>query len=137
MSQFDFPEVSNVLQSKKDSGECIQPSVTTNGHISNESEKTECDRTHNVLPSSKSPTGSNEILDKEISPKHTKRKLIDSYFDHKSKRKFPGPAGLLNGSFKESKDELVCHMELLSQVSTSPFKPFRVKGFPLVTEFHY
>lgn len=55
--------------------------------------------------------------DKEISPKHTKRKILDSYFDHKSKRKFPGPAGLLNGSFKENNDEVVCHMELLSQVS--------------------
>ncbi|CAH2092916.1 unnamed protein product [Euphydryas editha] len=51
----------------------------------------------------------------DVSPKHTKRKIINSYFDHKSKRKFPGPAGLLSGNFEEKKDDGVCHMELLSQ----------------------
>ncbi|KAJ8712321.1 hypothetical protein PYW07_005163 [Mythimna separata] len=50
-----------------------------------------------------------------ISPKHTKRKIINSYFDHKSKRKFPGPAGLLTGGFEENKDETICQIELLSQ----------------------
>ncbi|KAJ8715058.1 hypothetical protein PYW08_005039 [Mythimna loreyi] len=50
-----------------------------------------------------------------MSPKHTKRKIINSYFDHKSKRKFPGPAGLLSGGFEENKDETICQIELLSQ----------------------
>lgn len=51
-----------------------------------------------------------------LSPKHTKRKMINSYFDHKSKRKFPGPAGLLTAGFEENKDETICQIELLSQV---------------------
>nr|XP_021195000.2 uncharacterized protein LOC110379598 [Helicoverpa armigera] len=55
------------------------------------------------------------IMNSNISPKHTKRKMINSYFDHKSKRKFPGPAGLLTGGFEENKDENICQIELLSQ----------------------
>ncbi|RVE45793.1 hypothetical protein evm_009543 [Chilo suppressalis] len=50
-----------------------------------------------------------------VSPKHTKRKIIGSYFDHKSKRKFPGPAGMLTGVLEENTDAVVCQMELLSQ----------------------
>ncbi|XP_063365258.1 uncharacterized protein LOC134653825 [Cydia amplana] len=57
----------------------------------------------------------NSVNSENISPKHTKRKMINSYFDHNAKRKFPGPAGLLNGNFEESKDETICHMELFSQ----------------------
>ncbi|KAL4709031.1 hypothetical protein ACJJTC_005892 [Scirpophaga incertulas] len=41
--------------------------------------------------------------------------MIDSYFDLKCKRKFPGPAGLLKGDYKENLDENVCEVELLSQ----------------------
>ncbi|KAI8426028.1 hypothetical protein MSG28_005001 [Choristoneura fumiferana] len=47
--------------------------------------------------------------------KHTKRKIINSFFDQNAKRKFPGPAGLLSGNFEETKDETICHMELFSQ----------------------
>lgn len=50
-----------------------------------------------------------------VTPKHIKRKMINSYFDHKSKRKFPGPAGLLTGALEENKDERICQMEILSQ----------------------
>ncbi|KPI97005.1 Uncharacterized protein C17orf53-like [Papilio xuthus] len=50
-----------------------------------------------------------------LSPKHCKRKIINSHFDSNCKRKFPGPAGLLSGSFKEYKDENIDHIELLSQ----------------------
>lgn len=57
----------------------------------------------------------NSLKSENISPKHTKRKMINSYFDHNAKRKFPGPAGLLNGNFEESKDETICQMELFSQ----------------------
>lgn len=51
-----------------------------------------------------------------ISPKHCKRKIIKSHFDSHCKRKFPGPAGLLTGSFEEYKDENVGHIEVFSQV---------------------
>lgn len=54
-------------------------------------------------------------MNSNISSKHTKRKMINSYFDHKSKRKFPGSAGLLTGGFEENKDENICQIELLSQ----------------------
>ncbi|KPJ13844.1 hypothetical protein RR48_08658 [Papilio machaon] len=50
-----------------------------------------------------------------LSPKHCKRKIINSHFDSNCKRKFPGPAGLLSGTFKEYKDENIDHIELLSQ----------------------
>lgn len=51
-----------------------------------------------------------------ISPKHLKRKIINTHFDQQSKRKFPGPAGLLTGVLEESKDESIGQIELLSQV---------------------
>ncbi|XP_026756247.2 uncharacterized protein LOC113516089 [Galleria mellonella] len=50
-----------------------------------------------------------------MSHKHSKRKIIDSHFDYKTKRKFPGPAGMLTGSLQVDKDESVSHIELLSQ----------------------
>ncbi|CAG9788712.1 unnamed protein product [Diatraea saccharalis] len=50
-----------------------------------------------------------------VSVLHTKRKIIDSYFDQKSKRKFPGPAGLLTGNFQDNQDTEMCQIELLSQ----------------------
>lgn len=56
----------------------------------------------------------NNKIDK-ISPKHVKRKIVKSHFDNKSKRKFPGPAGLLIGNLEESNDQNICQMELLSQ----------------------
>ncbi|XP_072944568.1 homologous recombination OB-fold protein-like isoform X2 [Epargyreus clarus] len=68
-----------------------------------------------IILKSTETTGILTEENKHMSPKHTKRKLINSYFDHKSKRKFPGPAGLLNGTFEESKEDDICHMELLSQ----------------------
>lgn len=61
-------------------------------------------------------TGTVVTTAKFVSPKHTKRKIIDSLFDTKSKRKFPGPAGLLSGTLEESKDDSIGHMEFLSQV---------------------
>ncbi|XP_026331730.1 uncharacterized protein LOC113239078 [Hyposmocoma kahamanoa] len=50
-----------------------------------------------------------------VSPKHSKRKIINSHFDHQVKRKFPGPAGLLTGNLEKNSDENYCHIELLSQ----------------------
>ncbi|XP_068617693.1 uncharacterized protein [Battus philenor] len=49
------------------------------------------------------------------SPKHCKRKIINSHFDSHCKRKFPGPAGILTGSLKEYEDEEISRVELLSQ----------------------
>lgn len=56
--------------------------------------------------------------DNFVSPKHLKRKIINSHFDHQSKRKFPGPAGLLSGVLEEAKDESIGQIEFLSQVGT-------------------
>ncbi|KAI8439418.1 hypothetical protein MSG28_013213 [Choristoneura fumiferana] len=58
---------------------------------------------------------STSINSENTSPKHTKRKIINSFFNQNAKRKFPGPAGLLSGNFEETKDETICHMELFSQ----------------------
>lgn len=66
----------------------------------------------------KNPNSTN-INSENISPKHTKRKMINLYFDQNAKRKFPGPAGLLCGNFEETKDDTICDMELLSQVCSS------------------
>ncbi|XP_038222476.1 homologous recombination OB-fold protein-like [Zerene cesonia] len=55
------------------------------------------------------------INETEISPKHTKRKIINSHFDHTNKRKFPGPAGLLTGTLDETNNNPLCQIELLSQ----------------------
>lgn len=51
-----------------------------------------------------------------VSPKHFKRKIINLHFDQESKRKFPGPAGLLTGVLEEAKDESIAQIEFLSQV---------------------
>lgn len=56
-------------------------------------------------------------VDNFVSPKHLKRKIINSHFDQQSKRKFPGPAGLLTGVLEEAKDESIGEIEFLSQVS--------------------
>ncbi|CAG9564730.1 unnamed protein product [Danaus chrysippus] len=50
-----------------------------------------------------------------LSAKHSKRKIINSHFNQKSKRKFPGPAGLLTGTLVETKDDSEGHLEVLSQ----------------------
>lgn len=52
----------------------------------------------------------------EAFSKHSKRKIIKSHFDQSRKRKFPGPAGLLSKTLEETKNESICHLELLSQV---------------------
>lgn len=70
----------------------------------------------NNLPIVKDFENVNRIVTVVKSPKHTKRKIINSYFDHKIKRKFPGPAGILSEKLEEPKDESICQIELLSQV---------------------
>ncbi|KAL0821752.1 hypothetical protein ABMA28_005174 [Loxostege sticticalis] len=118
LSQFEFPEVSTNTQVKtvtdtnnKSEQPHANPSNISTNAIVCESEI----KTDSVVNLCKRTEISERKSDSKVSPKHTKRKIINSYFDHKSKRKFPGPAGLLNGSFKENNDDSVCHMELLSQ----------------------
>lgn len=130
LSQIDFPELNanfltknEVPQKKVDESEKkenvqgvfketeIVDFQTSNKHI--ETNVKIFNKGDQIFPSKNFPEKVNKTC--EISPKHTKRKIINSYFDHKSKRKFPGPAGLLSGNFEEKRDDGVCHMELLSQ----------------------
>lgn len=137
LSQFDFPGLDTVKQNK-----------TENLNTSQFLDKTQ---PVGVKPGSRNTTEAVSALTKSLSPirsldinkasnrdckendqeskssitvlsKNTKRKIIHSYFDHQSKRKFPGPAGLLTGDLEQPKDESICQVELLSQVcaSTSP-----------------
>lgn len=131
LSQIDFPELNanfltkNEVPQKKahesEKKENVQGVFketeivdfqTSNKHI--ETNVKIFNKGDQIFPSKNFPEKVNKTC--EISPKHTKRKIINSYFDHKSKRKFPGPAGLLSGNFEEKRDDGVCHMELLSQV---------------------
>nr|XP_034834352.1 uncharacterized protein LOC117990958 [Maniola hyperantus] len=124
LSQLDFPDASEKLQSKiADPVFNKKNSVTINNtefirrSSGNSTSVTEFQT--NILQHSnlncpnirKTKSGD----DSPVSPTHVKRKMLNSYFDHKNKRKFPGPAGLLTGSFEEKKDESICQMELLSQ----------------------
>ncbi|XP_026495645.1 uncharacterized protein LOC113400332 [Vanessa tameamea] len=120
LSQIDFPDLGvkfpkNSQESQKqaecsDKGEIQQAVLKRN--ISAIFEKSISNKNNVSLPD----TSANKKKEtNNVSPKHTKRKIINSYFDHNSKRKFPGPAGLLSGNFEEKKDNDVCQMELLSQ----------------------
>ncbi|XP_046969368.1 uncharacterized protein LOC124536807 [Vanessa cardui] len=119
LSQIDFPDINvklpkNCQETQKqadcsDKGE-IQKTVLKN-NVSAIFEKSNLNKNNVNVPD----TCANKVKETNVSPKHTKRKIINSYFDHNSKRKFPGPAGLLSGNFEEKKDDDVCQMELLSQ----------------------
>ncbi|KAI5642155.1 hypothetical protein NE865_05847 [Phthorimaea operculella] len=131
LSQFDFPEVPRQVDKNDEKAiendENIQPLshpesytasaekvVVKSPQIDSASKQ---DTLCNGLPFKSPAKADNVNIIKEtfVSPKHTKRKIINSHFDHKIKRKFPGPAGLLTGTLEEAKDETICHMELLSQ----------------------
>lgn len=119
LSQFEFPEVSTNTQVKTvtDTNNTSEQPHANPSNISTNAIVCESEiKTDSVVNLCKPTEIAERKSDSKVSPKHTKRKIINSYFDHKSKRKFPGPAGLLNGSFKENNDDSVCHMELLSQV---------------------
>lgn len=127
LSQLDFPlpEAREKLQPKSKNLISLNDSVNSSNTDQrkssvetlvtyfqpNKSQETRLDIS-NVRENRK--TKSND--DCPVSPTHVKRKILNSYFNHKSKGKFPGPAGLLTGSFEEKKDESICQMELLSQV---------------------
>lgn len=104
LSQFDFTDV--ISNKEKE----------TNGTTLNTPVNVPKVQINNVefTPLNPSATGAN---DKNlISSKHAKRCLINTHFDHKTKRKFPGPAGLLTRDITKTTDDNICHMELLSQV---------------------
>ncbi|CAH0725765.1 unnamed protein product, partial [Brenthis ino] len=119
LSQIDFPEIRNPeckesnirkeelltkpLLSKTSQTSCIVPFDKEVKTCADSKENTSCAKINLVQE------------DNVTSAKHTKRKIINSFFDHKSKRKFPGPAGLLTGSFEQNQDETICQMELLTQ----------------------
>ncbi|VVC92130.1 unnamed protein product [Leptidea sinapis] len=69
-----------------------------------------------------------DVLDcKKIpSPKYMKRKMLNTHFNQKNKRKFPGPAGLLEGTC----DDTICEMEILSQdINTSQVSNYQTGVF--------
>lgn len=129
LSQFDFPELpSKDIENAKahkshhnkgtsqkntsSSVDCIIQSDEEPSIVQNASNR--------INPSALSDRiiSSNILKDNVfVSPKHSKRKIINSHFNHQVKRKFPGPAGLLTGSLEKNSDENFCHIELLSQVS--------------------
>ncbi|KAG6443345.1 uncharacterized protein LOC115455810 [Manduca sexta] len=108
LSQFEIPEV---LPEEKYSQ---KENVTSHIKKPDNPVESNSNKLVTVNESFKPPTN-NVLREQAISPKHIKRKIINSYFDHKTKRKFPGPAGILNGSMEEPEDHSIGHMELLSQ----------------------
>lgn len=125
LSQFEFPEDVNTTKCSEDKQLPVQTFANKQvlgeelNDTNNKTRTTEgCNKANNNEETQIKPvTNDNKIIKDIVSPKHVKRKMIHSYFDHKSKRKFPGPAGLLNGGFEQNHDETICQMELLSQVS--------------------
>ncbi|XP_023948598.2 uncharacterized protein LOC112053425 [Bicyclus anynana] len=117
LSQLDFPELSEKLQSKNTDPILHSKESQANHRNLNEPSKGPATdlQTSNLVNSNLNKKKT-KLHDKSpVSPTHLKRKMLNSYFDHKSKRKFPGPAGLLTGSFEEKKNDTICQMELLSQ----------------------
>lgn len=129
LSQFDFPEVPSKDRESAHKGSIHDNKDVSQNHTSSSSMvdiihteqeiKTAQNSSHKINP----PALSDRVLNSNIlndnvyvSPKHSKRKIIHSHFDHQVKRKFPGPAGLLTGSLEKNSDENFCHIELLSQV---------------------
>lgn len=128
LSQFEFPEDALAVNKNNAGSICgsdntkpakhdLETSQTNGAQVLNLNEDVPRNIELLVRNNDNIPNNSKENVVKSannvISPKHTKRKMINSYFDHKSKRKFPGPAGLLTGGFEEN--ENICQIELLSQ----------------------
>lgn len=129
LSQFDLPGVlsANVESTHKQKSHLNKDITEKNtslssgdGIIQNDGEPNTAQKASNKINPSAISDGvlSSNILKDNVyvSPKHSKRKIINSHFDHQVKRKFPGPAGLLTGSLEKNSDENFCHIELLSQV---------------------
>ncbi|CAH2239952.1 jg3383 [Pararge aegeria aegeria] len=117
LSQLDFPEAPEQLPSKNlDVIPRQEESLKTNNVDQKSPRVVTKFQTNNLGYSNLNDTRKKtKSSDDSVSPTRIKRKILNSYFDHRSQRKFPGPAGLLTGSFEEKKDENICQMELLSQ----------------------
>ncbi|XP_049871986.1 uncharacterized protein LOC126373928 [Pectinophora gossypiella] len=127
LSQFDFPEAVGKNNLNTQLPENKSYSLVTETKVNKSNENTtefelmkynisiSCNNTVQVSNKNKPVTINGGTKGSTVSPKHTKRKIINSHFDHKTKRKFPGPAGLLTGTLEENKDETIGQMELLSQ----------------------
>lgn len=145
LSQFDFPELATVKLTEKENinTSLLANDLKTKSHLEgvqtlafNKSDldsaescshtsvksvilfnqhKTKCSNniTENIPDK---PNSDYKKEDTFVLPKYNKRKIINSHFDHQSKRKFPGPAGLLTGALEIATDESICQIELLSQV---------------------
>lgn len=128
LSQFDFPELpSKDIESANkqkthhntDISQQNTSKLSPDGILQSDDEPDIAQNASNKInPSAVSDRvlSSNILNNAFVSPKHSKRKIINSHFDHQVKRKFPGPAGLLTGSLEKNTDENFCHIELLSQV---------------------
>ncbi|CAB3234067.1 unnamed protein product [Arctia plantaginis] len=117
LSQFKFPE--DCTDSKSE-GDTPRPAISEQfkdvAYVNTENRGNESTRNQSNEEIQSNSLQNEKKTAKEMeSPRHMKRNMINSYFDHKSKRKFPGPAGLLTGDLQGNRDEPICQMELLSQ----------------------
>ncbi|XP_039756240.1 uncharacterized protein LOC120630941 [Pararge aegeria] len=117
LSQLDFPEAPEQLPSKNlDVIPRQKESLKTNNvDLKRPREVTNFQKNNLGYSNLNDTRKKTKSSDDSVSPTRIKKKILNSYFDHRSQRKFPGPAGLLTGSFEEKKDENICQMELLSQ----------------------
>lgn len=113
MSQFDFPELATKEKTFSQPAERPAPQLKTNYGIDSASPEENGDISSNNVTYNKTQDFQTPELS---SPNHSKRKILNSHFNTKSKRKFPGPAGLLTGTLEESTDDCIGQLELLSQV---------------------
>lgn len=150
LSQFEFPEDTLAVNKNNAGSKCssdntnlakhdLETSQTNGARVLKLNEDVPRNIELLVRNNENIPNNSKENVVKSannvISPKHTKRKMINSYFDHKSKRKFPGPAGLLTGGFEEN--ENICQIELLSQVkgNQSSYNKYNICKHNLLNKF--
>lgn len=129
LSQFDFPEIppKDIESANKQKTHHNKDISQQNTSMSSADGILQSDEEPNIPQNASNKINPSAISDRVlssnnlnnnafVSPKHSKRKIINSHFDHQVKRKFPGPAGLLSGSLEKNSDENFCHIELLSQV---------------------
>ncbi|XP_041982399.1 uncharacterized protein LOC121735602 [Aricia agestis] len=106
LSQLDFPEELNIVSPEKESTISNNPNETNTPTPVAKNSQIAFERPNNYEYPNKENFG-------HANP--SKRVLLDTHFDHKRKRKFPGPAGLLAGKLEKTKEESYSHIELLSQ----------------------
>lgn len=117
LSQFDIPETipqkKAQMNVEEQAENCILNKNFKSPPKKNLCKLTESDNTKSI--SQQQTCNASTVSTNEAFSKHSKRKIIKSHFDQSRKRKFPGPAGLLSKTLEETKNESICHLELLSQ----------------------